>query len=246
VKAAEDIEAEYRPIVKRIANKLSRRVPEHMLAREELEAIGMLGLLGAMKTYDNSLGVPFRPYAIRRIYGQMVDAVRKLDPVPHPTRAQLRRIERASERVSQRNGRSATEAEIAAEVGMEPGKLAGLRHRVAAMTTPRHVDERVAGDDHDSLTLGDTISGGVEPHDEVFANDEDALRAQLRRQLDPIEVEVIWLTRMDGLDVKEVSETLNLGGMQSLSILLAAERKLGARDEAGRLVPLTPKRKGVA
>ena len=90
MQSAEEIEAEFRPIVRRIARKLSRSVPSHMLELEDLEAIGWVGLLGAQRTYRSDMDVPFRPYALRRIAGEMVDAVRKLDPVPHPSRAIVR------------------------------------------------------------------------------------------------------------------------------------------------------------
>lgn len=215
-----------------------------MLAREDIEAVGMLGLLGAMRTFDPTLGVPFRPYAIRRIFGQMVDAVRKLDPVPHPTRALLRRVERAGERLSQNLGRAATDYEIAGAVDMAPDDLAKLRARVASMSQPRHVDERVAGDEHDPLTLGDTIPGGDQATDaHEDAEEATALRRRLRVQLTPLELDVAMAFHVDDLSHIEIAKDAGLSLMETIAVLGRVSYKLGARDELGRLIPITPKRK---
>lgn len=240
----EEIEAEFRPIVRRIARRLSRRVPEHMMAREDIEAVGMLGLLGALKTFDPSLGVPLRPYAIRRIFGSMVDAVRKLDPVPHPTRAALRNAERAGERLSQRLGRQCTDTELSAEIGVHPEAITILRARVSSMSQPRHIDERVAGDEHDPLTLGDTIPDREQANTDIELDEEDdALRRRLRVQLTPLELNVAMAFHVDEQSQIEIARDAGLSLMETMAVLGRVSYKLGARDELGRLIPITPKRK---
>lgn len=244
MQTVEAIEAEFRPIVKRIARRLSRRVPGHMLEREDLEAIGMVGLLEAIKTYDESFGVPFRPYAIRRVMGQMIDDVRKLDPVPHPTRAILRRSDRASEDLAQRVGETAEEGSAAAEAGMRVGQLRSLRDRSAALAQPRHIDERVAGDEHDPLTLGDTVAGGCDPFSELEERGrDDELRKRLLLQLTPLELEAAMLINVDGFTYSETAALLKLPLMEAMAIVGRVEFKLGARNEKGELLAITPKRK---
>lgn len=204
----------------------------------------MLGLLGAITTYDGSLGVPFRPYGIRRVYGQMIDAVRKLDPVPHPTRRVLRQAERAGERLSQELGRQCTDHELSAVIGLSPNAIMILRARVASMQQPRHLDERVAGDEHDPLSLADTIPGGIQP-DEALDVDEaqDALRRRLLRDLTPMQLEVCMSFAVDELSYREIGETHGLSFMEVMAIIGQVETRLGARDDTGVLVPITPKRK---
>lgn len=220
-----------------------------MLTLDDLTSIGTLGLLGAINTYDDTLGVPFRPYAIRRIFGQMVDAVRELDPVPHPTRSTLRKSDRASEIARQKHSPlltpGASEGSIAHELGIARDQLGKLRERAANMPQPRHIDERVAGDDADPLTLGDTIPGGQDPLEHLLnAEAERDTRNRLAAQLTIRELEVVSLHHGDGLDIKEIAERLELGGMETLALLLAAEQKLGAKTEDGRPDPITPQRKG--
>lgn len=215
-----------------------------MMEREDIEAVGMVGLLGSIKTYRPELGVPFRPYAIRRIYGQMVDAVRKLDPVPHPTRAVLRNAERAGERLSQRLGRACTDAELSADIGVHPEALTILRARVASMSQPRHVDERVAGDEHDPLTLGDTVSGGGDPLDKLTAaEDARGLVRRLLVELTPLELQVALFFHVDKAEAWWIAQRLDLPLMETWAIVGDVGLKVGARNENGELIPITPKRK---
>ena len=50
--------------------------------RENLEAAGALGLVEAAGNYDESRGVPFRPYAHARIRGAILDELRRNCPLP--------------------------------------------------------------------------------------------------------------------------------------------------------------------
>lgn len=49
---------------------------------ENLEAAGMLGLVEAAGNYDESRGVPFRPYAYSRVRGAILDELRRNCPLP--------------------------------------------------------------------------------------------------------------------------------------------------------------------
>ena len=63
------------PLVRRIATRMSPRVPQ--LEIDDLVAAGTIGLIEAVDRYDEELGVPFRSFAYRRIKGAIIDEIRR-------------------------------------------------------------------------------------------------------------------------------------------------------------------------
>lgn len=73
----------YRPLVERIAWKLTRTLPNDVLATgDDLISEGTLGLMQAIEGFDPARNTQFQTYATLRIRGAMVDGLRVLDWVP--------------------------------------------------------------------------------------------------------------------------------------------------------------------
>ena len=108
----------YAPLVKRIAQHMMLRMPASVQIEDLLQA-GMIGLLEASQKYDASQGASFETYAGIRIRGSIIDEMRKGDWVPRSVHRNARRINQAISDVETREGRDATSAEIAEEMGVE-------------------------------------------------------------------------------------------------------------------------------
>jgi RNA polymerase sigma factor (sigma-70 family) len=63
-------------LVEQEARAVSRRVPAFRATVDELRAFGLEGLLEAARRFDATRGVPFAPWARRRIRSAMLDGVR--------------------------------------------------------------------------------------------------------------------------------------------------------------------------
>ena len=63
---------EYLPFVKRVAQRLARRLPSH-IALEDLVSAGVVGLLEAMNRYDSSRVTNFEKFAEFRVKGAILD-----------------------------------------------------------------------------------------------------------------------------------------------------------------------------
>lgn len=64
------------PLVKHIVGRLN--IDESgSLRREDLYQYGIIGLLDALDRFDPEYGVTFKTFAYRRIYGEVIDAIRK-------------------------------------------------------------------------------------------------------------------------------------------------------------------------
>ncbi len=109
---------DYAPLVKRIAQHMMVRMPASVQIEDLIQA-GMVGLLEASHKYDASQGASFETYAGIRIRGSIIDEMRKGDWVPRSVHRNSRRINEAIADVETREGRDATSAEVAAEMGID-------------------------------------------------------------------------------------------------------------------------------
>jgi RNA polymerase sigma factor for flagellar operon FliA len=118
----------YLDLVRYVVVRLGRPRMEsgRTLDTEDMIQYGILGLIEAVDRYTPETGVKFETYAIPRIKGAILDELRNLDWVPRSVRANAKRVERMSERVSQEMGREAADQEIAGRLSISVGEL----HRI--------------------------------------------------------------------------------------------------------------------
>jgi RNA polymerase sigma factor FliA len=108
--------------VRFLAGRLANRLPAHVDV-EDLIQVGLMGLLQCAQRYDSDRGVKFQTYANRRVQGAMLDYLRSLDWRPRSVRKRSRRMAQAVAAVEQRTGESASEEELADEMGMSSPEL---------------------------------------------------------------------------------------------------------------------------
>jgi RNA polymerase sigma factor FliA len=104
-------------LVKRIAYHLAGRLPPQVEIQDLMQA-GMMGLLEAAQNYSSGRGASFETYAGIRIRGAMLDALRKLDWAPRSVHRKARAAALALHEVEARLGAAATEADVAAHLGV--------------------------------------------------------------------------------------------------------------------------------
>src|SRR5438105_3471771 len=109
---------EQMPQVKFIARRIHDRLPQQV-ELDDLISAGVIGLMDAMKKYNPAKNVQFKSYAQFRIRGAILDSLRELDWGPRVLRRRARAIQEAHRKLAAELGRSATEQEVAAELGMQ-------------------------------------------------------------------------------------------------------------------------------
>lgn len=106
----------YTPLVKRIARQLNSQ-SSAAIDREDMEQIGLLGLLDALRRY----GEPderFGAYAATRIRGAILDELRRQDWRPRAVRQESHRTRDAVRELTRRLGREPSEAEVMQTLGL--------------------------------------------------------------------------------------------------------------------------------
>jgi len=108
---------QYAPLVRRLALQLVARLPASVELDDLMQA-GMMGLLDAVRRYQQTADAQFETYAVTRIRGAMLDELRSQDWLPRSVRSKAKSIEETLHRLNHRLMRPASEAEIAEEMGL--------------------------------------------------------------------------------------------------------------------------------
>jgi RNA polymerase sigma factor FliA len=112
-----EIAAHFVPRIRKAAQRVARRLPAHICV-EDLASAGFIGLVEAYRRYDATRSDCFEAYADHRIRGAMLDELRSNDPLSRDLRTHVSRTTAARRSLESRLGRVATEAEIAAHMGL--------------------------------------------------------------------------------------------------------------------------------
>ena len=110
------------PGVRFLANRMASRLPAHVDV-EDLIQVGLVGLLQSADRFDPERGIKFQTYANRRVEGAMLDYLRSLDWRPRSVRQRNRKLDEAFAAAEQRLGESATQEDIALEIGLSASEL---------------------------------------------------------------------------------------------------------------------------
>ncbi len=237
-KLREQIVLQYAPLVKYVLGRMALVLPP-VLEPDDILSYGIVGLMMAVDRYDPSRGVKFETYAISRIRGAIIDALRSLDVVPRSVRQRARRLERAYRELEQQLSRPPHDAELADALGVDVDAVARMIGEVNYITFS--LDSPLSRDsDDDELTLMDTTRdhGTTDPLDGLER--EEMLKA-LARAIDSLEERerlVITLYYYEDLTLKDIAEVL--GVSESRVSQLHARAVLRLRTRLHRFVPERP------
>lgn len=106
---------EYLDLVKYQAGRVKTQLPDR-IDLEDLESYGVIGLIDAIEKFEPERGYKFNSYAQKRIKGEIIDQLRKLDWLPHSIRQKAKVIKSVSQEIEHKLNRKPTIDEIAQNV----------------------------------------------------------------------------------------------------------------------------------
>jgi RNA polymerase sigma factor for flagellar operon FliA len=109
--------AQYAPLVKYVAGRMRLALPAS-LDFDDILGYGTIGLIEAVDRFDPTRGIKFETYAIPRIRGSIIDAIRSLDIVPRGMRDRAKVVERAFQELFKQHGAMPTDEMVAAHLDM--------------------------------------------------------------------------------------------------------------------------------
>lgn len=208
-KTREDLVLEYAPLVKKIANRLSARLPDNLDVNDLIQA-GMIGLLDAIEKYDTGREAQFRTYAEFRIRGSMLDDLRAGDWMPRSVRENSLRVSKAIQSLKGVLGRQPTEEEISNElnISMEEYHRLLLKSR----TVPLLSIEDVGFKDEERNNVLDVLEDPTcrDPLESLGIKHLQETLAQGIKGLPEKEKQILSLYYDEDLNLKEIGMVLNI------------------------------------
>jgi RNA polymerase sigma factor for flagellar operon FliA len=198
------------PHVYYIARRIHERLPKHV-PMEDLVHAGVIGLIGAVRSYDPSKSVPLKSYTEFRIRGAILDSLRELDWGSRRLRHKGRQIEDAISTLSKKLGRQPEEDEIAAELNISVDKLYSIAQRIdAAILVGQQVSSTYDRSEHQDL-IESAPSNEESPFDKYARTEVKEKLARAISTLSDKEQMVISLYYKEELTMKEIAAVMQLG-----------------------------------
>src|SRR5919204_4429579 len=132
-KLREQIIVQYAPLVKYVVGRLAINLPT-VIDSDDVISYGTIGLIDAVERYDPSRGIKFETYAIARIRGAIIDALRQRPQSPRTARQRAREIEAAIAELEAKLKRPPFDEEVAKHLGMDVEKYREVCVRTSVMT----------------------------------------------------------------------------------------------------------------
>ena len=216
------------PQVTYIARRIRERLPQHVML-EDLVHSGVLGLIEALDKYDPTKNVKLKSYARFRIQGAILDSLREQDWSPRSLRKKARQIEEAHHKLRERWGRTASEPELAEELGIGLKELHRLLRDLRGLNLCSLQAECA---ENDLETEGCNRLSNAPEEDPSYLCLRSEMRDLLARaigELPPKERQVLALYYYEELTMKEVGIVVRVGEARVSQIHSAALVRLRVR-----------------
>lgn len=241
---ADDSLVEYAPLVRKLALQLLARLPASVELDDLIQA-GMIGLLDAVRRYQETADAQFETYATTRIRGAMLDELRGQDWLPRSVRAKARKIEQAIQVLEQRLMRAPTEAEIAQQMEIPLSEYQTLLHDAQGVQIVHYEDFATEPDTGSGSGQSDwtaTLNHGAasgNPLDSLLAGD---FRQALIHAIDSLpdrEKLLLSLCYEQGLNLKEIGAIMNVTEARVCQLRSQATARIRAklREQAWQDLP---------
>jgi RNA polymerase sigma factor for flagellar operon FliA len=217
--APDQLARQYMPLVRKIAWHVHGRVSS-AIEIEDLLQIGMVALVEAANAFEDR-GHGFATYAQMRVRGAMIDHLRRHATICRSAMARRKTLQGARDRIEQRSGRTPTEAEVAAELGLDPAAYRDLADGTDIIQQ-QSIDEVYSDQSMWFADVEDRIDDVLEREDLKKAV------AHCIADLPQREALVLQLYFVEEMNLDEIGQTLDIGAARVCQIKKAALDKLRA------------------
>ncbi|MBC5828185.1 MAG: FliA/WhiG family RNA polymerase sigma factor [Candidatus Eremiobacteraeota bacterium] len=205
----EEVIHKYLHLVKYVAGRISINLPPHVDINDLINE-GILGLIDAIGKYDDARGVKFETYAITRINGAILDALRAMDWVPRAVRQKAREMEKAFADLEAALGRVPDDTEVAVALGLTVKEYHTFLLKVRG-TSILSLEEFMPNERGHDVSLLDTLKdGGPGPTHLLESSEVKVGLSSAVDGLPPQERTVISLYYFENLTLKEIKSVLDV------------------------------------
>jgi RNA polymerase sigma factor for flagellar operon FliA len=201
---------EYMPLVRHAVNRIvAGSSHSSILQYEDMVSCGIQGLLEAYRTYDPDRGAKFSTYALPRIRGSILDALRAAHPLPRSLQKASSDIERAVSSLYTDLGRTPTKSEIAERLGLPLEELLAVSQATSIrVLSLESLAEMTVNGATEKLTEMADDDPGIDPHSVAQSQ---ILRSQLLDAIEDLperEREIIRLYYIESRSLKSIGRSM--------------------------------------
>lgn len=208
--AEDKLVREHLPLVKTIVGRLAMTLPSHV-DLDDLYSAGVIGLLNALRNYDESNGARFVTYARIRIHGAVIDELRRMDCVSRTIRDKARKVQTAIAQLEQQHGRPPTEDEIARHMHLSLADYHTLLDEIRPVTFVC-LDAVIGSEDSEGSMQYESVTDSAQESPVDTASKRELARLIERRiqQLPVMQRKVLALYYFEGLRLREIAEAFGV------------------------------------
>jgi RNA polymerase sigma factor for flagellar operon FliA len=198
-----------------------------ILQYEDMLSCGVQGLIEAHRTYDPDRGAKFSTYALPRIRGAILDAIRAAHPLPRSLQKLSSDIEKATSALYSSLGRSPTKPELAEQLGLPLEELlAAARASSIRVVSLESLADMTVNGSAEKLTEMADDDPGIDPD---LVAQRDLLRRRLRAavaQLPPREREIVRLYYIESRSLKSIGGAMGISESRASQLRHRAIKRL--------------------
>ncbi|MFW5981247.1 MAG: sigma-70 family RNA polymerase sigma factor [bacterium] len=219
----QELVLKYLPQVKYHASRIKMMVPD-FIEEDDLVSYGILGLMDAVNKFDPDKGVLFKSYASRRIRGEIIDHLRKLDWLPHSVRRQGKHLMELSEKISKKSGKKPNIDQLSKASNISKEKIKDIYHKMYSSQWVSLYEE--FGD----MAIVDFLSEDDKKRPESVYQDKEREDHLIKAidSLDKQEKLVVALIYYEEMSQKEVAEIMDLSAARISQLHKKAVKRLKA------------------
>jgi len=199
------------PLVKTVVGRIAMTLPPHVDV-EDLYSAGVVGLLQALRNFDERNGASFATYARIRIQGAVLDELRRMDWQGRSVRDRARKVQAVMAELEQRKGRPPTEEEMAAALKISMTEYDALLEEIRPVTFV--CLDAMQGNDEDGETnsRSDCIADPRQGSPVETAGRRELARLIARRiqELPEMQRKVLALYYYEDLRLREIAAVFGL------------------------------------
>ncbi len=202
---------QYAPLVKYVAGKVAIGMP-HNVEFDDLVGFGVFGLFDAIEKFDPEKHVKFKTYAVTRIRGAIFDELRSIDWVPRSVRQKTREVEDIIRKLETSLGRTATDREIAKELGVSLKDFQKLMLKISGTSVLSLNDVWYTGEDSDKVSIAESIESPQSLNPDTIVEKDEIKRVIIDaiNELPDKEKKVLVLYYYEDLTLKEIGKVLEV------------------------------------
>ncbi|HVM59894.1 MAG TPA: FliA/WhiG family RNA polymerase sigma factor [Verrucomicrobiae bacterium] len=207
--AAEDrLVRECLPLVRNVVGRIAMTLPPHV-DLDDLHSAGVIGLLNALRNFDENNGASFETYARIRIHGAIIDELRRMDCVSRTMRSKARHVQDVIAQLEQRKGEPPTEEEVARALKLSLAEYEALLDEIRPVTfvcLDAVIGGRDGGEQYETMADDNQET----PVETASKRELAHLIAQRIQQLPEVQRKVLALYYFEDLRLREIAEAFGV------------------------------------